>query len=451
MFRNLEKFEKFLFYFFVFSIPFQTRKILFLSGNRFIEWNSGFLYFTDLLIVGILFLAILRGGIKFKKVDIFLGLFFLIAGLSLITSQNIGLSVYQLIKLAEFILLFLYIRANLEFLGINRILKIFVASGVFQALIAIAQFLKQGSLGLKFIEAGIFVPGASGVATFISNGEKVMQAYGSFSHPNVLAGFILLTIFCLYELLINPKFKAQISNQIQMTKILKFIPPFCLFVLIFGLFLTFSRTAIFIFIVISLIMFLWFVLRSPDGSGRRRTVSLFAVFLFSVIISTAILFPYLKARFFEISFEEQAIDLRFFYNKIAISIIKEKPLMGIGIGNFVWYSQNYPAFLKAANKMLNLVGKGENDIPKWIYQPVHNIYLLIASEIGIVGLVVFLIMLIVRMSAGLRIIRIVNPLFFLMIGFLILGLTDHYFWTLQQGGLMFWLGLGLLSAGQVEH
>jgi O-antigen ligase len=171
-------------------------------------------------------------------------------------------------------------------------------------------------------------------------------------------------------------------------------------------------------------------------------------------LSTALLLPHLKARFLTISFEEQAIDLRFFYNKMALSIIKEKPFLGIGIGNFVWYSQNYQVFLRAANKMLSLVGQSDKEIPKWLFQPVHNIYLLIAVEMGLLGLVAFLLFLgrillgwlkVCFLPARHRLRHQVLVGGFLVSCFLILGLTDHYFWTLQQGGLMFWLSLALLD------
>ena len=178
MIKDLKKIEKILFYFFIFSIPFQIRKILFFvsptsttgGSDKFIEWNSAFLYFTDLLLIGIFVLWIRRLLCEksdfLRRSDFWLLGFFLIAGLSLITSQNTGLSVYQLIKLAEFIFLFLYIKQNLEFLRLRKILKVFVASGFFQALLAIGQFFNQGSLGLKHFEAGVYNANIPGVATF---------------------------------------------------------------------------------------------------------------------------------------------------------------------------------------------------------------------------------------------------------------------------------------------
>ena len=398
----LLKLEKTLFYIFLFLIPFQIRIFLRNGGN---EWNSMFLYLGDVIFMAVLLLAILRKGIKFEKKDIFLLIFVAVAGISLFATSSLGISAFRLIKLIEFALLYIYISSNFKIRNpkpetrndfFNRILSVIFYSGVLQAILAVAQFVGQGSIGIKFIEAGIFSPNSPGVANFILDGEKIMRSYGSFLHPNVLAGFILLTIFCVYKLLIgNPKSEALNPKQIQTSKLkiqnLLFIVGYLL--LVFGLFLTFSRTAIAVFEAISLLFFLveFFKLRKIEHAEQRlvdgkKLIKLFLLFVIACILSVAILFPYIKARFFTISLEEQAVDLRFFYNKMAIQMIKEKPVLGTGIGNFVNYSQNYPAYLRAASKMLGISG----EIPQWIYQPVHNIYLLIASEIGVLGLVVFL-------------------------------------------------------------
>ncbi|PJE57533.1 MAG: hypothetical protein COU82_01470 [Candidatus Portnoybacteria bacterium CG10_big_fil_rev_8_21_14_0_10_38_18] len=230
----------------------------------------------------------------------------------------------------------------------------------------------------------------------------------------------------------------------------------CYMIMVFSLFLTFSRGPILVFIFMSIIFLLvrFFQLRQLYHTEERllagkRLMFLALFFVVFSVLSTIILLPYIKNRFFTISLQEEAIDLRFFYNKIALVIIKEKPLLGVGIGNFVNYSQHYPAFLRAANAMLSGGGQGDVEIPDWLYQPVHNIYLLIASEIGILGALLFLLFLAKKAIQGIkqifRELNEINALFFLFIGFLILGLSDHYFWTLQSGSLMFWLSLALIS------
>ena len=417
----MKKLEKFLFYVFIFSIPFQTRKVLFFASpeSKFLEWNSGFLYFTDLLLIAILLLGFLRGGIKFKKTDVFLGLFFLIAGLSLITSQNIGLSVYQIIKLAEFVLLFLYIKYNLGFLQIKNILKVFIASGVFQALLAICQFFSQSSLGLKHFEAGIFNANIPGVATFFVQGVKFIRAYGTAPHPNVLAIFLLVSIFCLYYLYLTRTPRMGV-RMIQMT---------LLFILMLGLFLTFSRAVIIVFVAGSLLFLLIAFFKFKEL--KFKIIGLFLLFTVVCLLFTILFWPEFQARFLGTSLGEQAVTLRVYYNDIALSAIQEKPILGLGLGNFTWYLFNNYQFEEF-----------------WLYQPVHNLYLLIAVEIGIIGLIVFLIFIAKILLKGLRQVfrrEILLTAYCLLGTFLALALIDHYFWTIQQGRLVFWIVLAIIS------
>jgi O-antigen ligase len=141
---------------------------------------------------------------------------------------------------------------------------------------------------------------------------------------------------------------------------------------------------------------------------------------------------------FQISPTEQSVSLRAFYNQVALAIIKEHPWLGIGLGNFVW----------EIKQMLDLLSS-------WLHQPVHNLYLLIASEIGLLGLVVFL-FFIFRLLVSLRKrfrswtpnLLEVQLLAFIISAFLFIALFDHFFWTLQQGQLIFWVVLGLI-AGQI--
>jgi O-antigen ligase len=447
----LRKIEKILFYVFLFLIPLQLRMTISWQGS---EWDSVFLYLTDLLLVGVFILAS-RDAYKTHKSDkphktyFFLALFFLIALISLFNSIDLGNSAYRLIKLLEFILLYIYIMYRKEFLGLNRILKILVFSGLFQSILAIWQFYKQSSLGLKFIEAGKYLPGEPGVATFVSGTEKVMRAYGSFPHPNVLAAFLLLAIFCFYYLWLFDAFKNR------KTRILYII---CYALCVFALFLTFSRGTILVFVFVSFAFFImrFFQLRifyhieERLAMGKKMMILALLFVIFSTL-SAILVLPYFKTRFVEISMTEEAIDLRFFYNRMSLEMIKEKPVFGTGIGNFVNYSHNFPAFHRAANKIYNFGGLTGKEIPDWLYQPTHNIYLLIAAEIGIFGALIFVVFLLIKFIKNIMPIKpkdlseIVGPMIFLFAGFLALGLNDHYFWTLQSGGVMFWLLLGLID------
>jgi len=140
---------------------------------------------------------------------------------------------------------------------------------------------------------------------------------------------------------------------------------------------------------------------------------------------------------FSISPGEQSITLRTFYNQTACFFIQDSPWIGIGLGNFVLEIRGMIDILSA-----------------WTHQPVHNIYLLIGSEVGLIGLFLFL-MFVYQILRQFREQGTANReqyylLLFIVLCFLFVGLFDHFFWTLQQGQLLFWLILGLL-AGAVFH
>ena len=80
--------------------------------------------------------------------------------------------------------------------------------------------------------------------------------------------------------------------------------------------------------------------------------------------------------------------------------------------------------------------------PASIYQPAHSIYLLIIDEMGVPGLLALLAFL------GIWLVRHRGNRYVVigMAALLMLGIFDHFFWTLQQGGLVFWGLLGILDS-----
>ena len=96
----------------------------------------------------------------------------------------------------------------------------------------------------------------------------------------------------------------------------------------------------------------------------------------------------------------------------------------MGINNFLLVAKN------------RLSGGGE--IVRFL-QPAHNIYLLIAAETGIVGILFFCLLFFAAIKKIVSEIRINNlfKLKIILLGqFLIFGFFDHYLYTLQQGLLL---------------
>lgn len=75
-----------------------------------------------------------------------------------------------------------------------NILRIIIFLGVLNSLIGIGQFLLQHSVGLFWLRESLIGPDIPGVAKIIIGGQKYIRIYGLFPHPNILAGFLLLSI-----------------------------------------------------------------------------------------------------------------------------------------------------------------------------------------------------------------------------------------------------------------
>jgi len=435
----LQKIEKIIFYVFLFSIPFQIRKILFYQKWGFIEWQSFSIYATDLLLILLFIFWVIsliknnstRSSFKIQFYDYFIFALIVVSAISIKNAINPTLGFYQLIKLAEFVFFYLYIKCY----AINRFnfdyaLITLIASGIFQSIIGILQFIKKSNIGLKILGESPLNINASGVAVFFNTaGEKVMRAYGTTPHPNVLATFLFLTIFAFYFVWI---YKRKIGT-------IDYILLAGYGIMLFAFFLTFSRTFIFIWLCGFIIRGLLILFKKDfykkywlDNQSRKKlliilffTIAiglLFAIFFWSDVLSRL-----------TISGNEEAVQLRMFYN--SESLKTNLNLFGVGIGNFV-------SWLMAKNP--NLLAR--------IYQPVHNIYLLIYSETGLLGIsafALFLIFLIKDFIYKTKLRNLYHYSFLLvLLSLLTIGLFDHFLWTLQQGRFIFWMVLALISSSK---
>lgn len=457
----LNKLEQYIFYLFLFSIPFQTRKILYYEGWRFNEWKSVSVYATDVLLATLLLfwlinrysvlsycvLRITYYGKNLKtlihntkyiiqKPEFYLAAFVFISAISIKNSSDILISSYQWLKLVESIIFYLYLSyyAFPKFGLFNSFLTI-LAAGFTQALIAIVQLVRQSSIGLKYLGESIINGDIAGVASFyLPNGDKMIRAYGTLPHPNVLASFLLLALFAFYYIyLYSGPYSRHSSFVDTRDKALLFFYG----VITFALLATFSRVVIFTWLVSScfcLVIGLVFKYHQPvfgTKEGRKRITAVLLISTAVIVLFGSIYFNEIISRT-HIDPEDQSIELRTFYNKQALESGTGINLFGVGVGNFVnWLIERYPY------------------IPYYAYQPVHNIYLLIYSETGILGISAFLIFLIFLVRDFVKKPAVKNMYYLsgltLLASVLFIGLFDHLFLTLQQGRLILWLVLALLT------
>ncbi len=308
----------------------------------------------------------------------------------------------------------------------------FFLSGILQSGLAIIQFAQQRSLGLKMLGESVLSPHLYDVAKFEFAGEKFLRSYGTFPHPNVLGAFLVLALSCGIWLTINPSRRLGPFKS-GLVLILGFFP------LLTGLIFTYSRSAWLIagLLLIFSVIFHWqkllhffsklfSYLKIPLIFQSAVGITLFFGGLFLIY---NLLLPRMCLQNCP---RDNSFDLRVTYNQVATGIITRYPLLGIGPGNFTLYLQE-----KATAYSLK----------PWEVQPVHNFYLLVASETGLLGLGVFSFVMLRFLFLQKRARDFgYNPLLMVFLAFLLLGLVDHYFWTLTQGQLLFAFSLAFFTS-----
>ncbi len=269
-------------------------------------------------------------------------------------------------------------------------------------ILAIWQFVMQQSIGGLWYYLGerSFTSLTPGIANANLHGSLVLRPYASFPHPNVLAayGVIMLT----YLLFIPYKLKGNLARCLLVAAgVMGFLI----------IMLSMSRTGIGVMFVVLFIWLLRLIKKNPKA--------LFVVLL--VLVLSGVLLNETSAylRFTTLSFSDEAVIIREFLIAKALGIISTHPLTGVGLQNFL------PSLAQLTPVLT----------PLSYFQPVHSVYLLIATETGLVGLLLFVSLLVYSafkiFSTKQKLVKLM-----LLVVFLLLSLTDHYFYTLHQGQLL---------------
>jgi hypothetical protein len=368
-----------------------------------------------------------------SRETIILILFLAWMGLSITWSQYKPISLYRLITFLEIAYFaFIAIRKLKNQKWLNLAIIAILANGLLQSLLGIAQFIHNSSLGFRFLGESIIGPNIDGVAKFFFHGQKHIRAYGTFPHPNILAGFLLIPIFIILTgLFIRSIFARTFNENVARETILGKMPSWLLIislsVQIFGLTLTFSRSAFFGFVLGLLLI----------GFALRKYISkkfLLSTLSFLILMTIGFGFlMYLNKNSIS-AFSTQSLTERTLYTNVARETISTQPFLGVGIGQFV---------LNEFIKYPSLEG--------WKYQPVHSVYLLIFSELGISGLILFMLLLVLIFRCKIRI-KAVSKLtltyivyYCIIYSFLFVSLFDHYFWDIKSGIIIFTLPIIFLK------
>jgi len=324
---------------------------------------------------------------------------------SVFFSINKFTDLYGIFKFLEFLFLGIFIANEIKIK--KQFFYILTIPVIYESLISYVQFLNESSLNGVFYFLGerSFTGQTPGIANASLNGELILRPYGTFSHPNVLAGFLILSM----SLLLTQFLKQKNRNKY-----------FIFGSLILGtvsLFLTLSRVAVVLWIVLIPFIIL------TNKNINKKTIFIFfgiSIFFTFMFFSTPLLL-----RFTQINLADEAFVNRQVLLKEAFEMFLKYPILGVGINNFI---PNLPNIIKPF---------GLSSL-----QPVHNIFILNLVETGIAGFLFSLTFLFYTIKKINKKSFLIFPLFSIFF----LGLFDHYFLTLQQGQIMFTLILGLCWA-----
>ena len=171
----------------------------FIFGLR-IDYLATTVYLQDVLIVLLLSFWLPKNYEKlfFGKRLIFWFLLLFLAIVNIVFSQNASLSFFSWLRVVEMALLGAMVA--IEPIKIYRKLR-FILPGIvlFEFLLGVCQVVIQSSLGGIFWLLGerSFDIATPGIARASWLGEVFLRPYGTFSHPNSLAGFILVCLVLL--------------------------------------------------------------------------------------------------------------------------------------------------------------------------------------------------------------------------------------------------------------
>lgn len=371
-------FEEKLIFLIAFTLPLN---LIMISGTEIIEIKlagaSNYFVFTffDLLVLTAFIYFVYTKGIKEKIKENYMYLilpigYLIINIISSIFAIDKTASFYEIIRLIKGIILFLcmvfYFSENLYILFVRGI----GLSICGQLIIGIMQIIKGGPLGLRFIgeSNAVFRQGVVGF-------EKGMS--GTMAHPGTLA---LYSIFTLAILIFVTKDYVKEKNIYIAASILTTL-------------LSFARTSIVLMCMVIFFAIMYYIISKRSSRNNKKAMSSYfkefklnkknitvGIIILGLIIAGAFVFrspmAALVNRFIGSDMEFQAGG-RNWHTELALREYRNRE-------HFAFGANNYTYVMKERH-----IDKYNEGIFQYV-QPVHNLYVLYLVELGLIGVLVYI-------------------------------------------------------------
>ncbi|MBI4692955.1 MAG: O-antigen ligase family protein [Gammaproteobacteria bacterium] len=377
--RTSERVEKLLVIFLALSIPLNLAKgFLFrfhFGGAPAIMISASTLCVIALVLVWLYRyrVGIVRPLIVMQRRMIWASLIYMTAGvLSLWNADDRTLVVLEEIRLATLLVTMLVVM-NFRTPELLRTFVFYLTVAVFmQGALATAQFLTHSPLGMQIF-------GAESELVSLDIGIKATRPTGTTGHPNVLGYFLASSLPLSLALLL-----------VEKRMLLRFWYAATFLTTIAGLVVTLSRGA-WITVPFSCAFTVWVLY-------RKRLFKLSGALAVSIVgaamaVALSLAMPTIVKRFSHHDYQSAAT--RWPLNHGALALIREHPILGVGLNNFGEAFQRHDKTGNARKFMMPVIPEAAAVTSQAIdYVPykqvVHNIILWVWAEVGTVGLLAFL-------------------------------------------------------------
>ncbi|WP_261937372.1 O-antigen ligase family protein [Sphingomonas bisphenolicum] len=298
--------------------------------------------------------------------------------LDAITGPYRQLALVEAVQMAKSLALFLLLLGELT--RVRRFMHLFASlccGLLLQAAVGIAQYAKKGDIGLQFLgEATMTTLEYANRATYMDGGAT-FRIGGLLGHPNILAGFIAMGAPMLLALLMT---RLPIGRKAAIGAVLA--------TALLALLLTLSRSGWLAFALAAPVV-IGLMLR--DRRSRRRALAGSLVALAFGLIAALAAAPAILRRFTQS--DPGAVDFRWEWMGVAWDMVRDHPLLGVGLNSFVQHLPGRTAY-GGTEALTRTFGAN--------WPVVHDIYLLIWAEQGTIGFACFLLLLIGLLRTGWR-------------------------------------------------
>ncbi|MBI3536929.1 MAG: O-antigen ligase family protein [Chloroflexi bacterium] len=398
----------------------------------FREYTDLFLYASDLFLIATLFfwlaaLALAPRALTIQpRAQTFLvAVFTIVAVIGISSSIDAPITIYHAARLALLAVLYFFVVNEIRSFSFFALpLAIQVAM---QSVIAFAQVILQHSIGWQSIGELALDPAQSGISIVLTDGARILRAYGLTDHPNILGGGLAFGLLALATIFLNEQSRRARAG----------LGAICTLGCA-ALFFTFSRAAWLAFGIANIFYF-GFLLITRQKNSARTLGMLWAIallFIAPLIIYNA---RSVSARLngdnslAEIWTEARSLAERATINRAVIDTIlnSKLPFWGVGVGAL-------PRAVMENNPQLDSY-----------FQPAHIALLNAFAETGWLGgslyaaLLAAPFILLWRTRARIIFSPTLCGASALLIAIMIVGLFDYYTWLLAPGRLWQWIAWGV--------